>query len=96
MERCDDPQRTVIVDIIAPEFLKICLNMHGTRAVQKLIEFLSTKRQVNTLYTQFIYVYIKKGEGRVYKRVREKERETEIWECLLIIFYFNIIYRFKQ
>ncbi|KAI8878276.1 ARM repeat-containing protein [Backusella circina FSU 941] len=49
LERCDDPQRTVIVDIIAPEFLKICLNMHGTRAVQKLIEFLSTKRQIQAV-----------------------------------------------
>jgi hypothetical protein len=46
LERCDDEQRTCIVDVIAPEFLKICLSMHGTRAVQKLIEFLSTKRQV--------------------------------------------------
>lgn len=46
LERCDDSQRTSIVDVIAPEFLKICLSMHGTRAVQKLIEFLSTKRQV--------------------------------------------------
>lgn len=46
LERCDDAQRSVIVDVIAPDFLKICLSMHGTRAVQKLIEFLSTKRQV--------------------------------------------------
>lgn len=47
LERCDDEQRSSIVDVIAPEFLKICLSMHGTRAVQKLIEFLSTKRQVS-------------------------------------------------
>lgn len=46
LERCDDAQRTSIVEVIAPQFLKICLSMHGTRAVQKLIEFLSTKRQV--------------------------------------------------
>lgn len=47
LERCDDTQRSSIVQVIAPEFLKICLSMHGTRAVQKLIEFLSTKRQVS-------------------------------------------------
>ncbi|KAI8644796.1 armadillo-type protein [Parasitella parasitica] len=49
LERCDDTQRTSIVDVIAPEFLKICLSMHGTRAVQKLIEFLSTKRQIQAV-----------------------------------------------
>ncbi|KAL9552419.1 hypothetical protein MBANPS3_003771 [Mucor bainieri] len=49
LERCDDSQRTSIVDVIAPEFLKICLSMHGTRAVQKLIEFLSTKRQIQAV-----------------------------------------------
>lgn len=48
LERCDDGQRSVIVEVIAPDFLKICLSMHGTRAVQKLIEFLSTKRQVKS------------------------------------------------
>lgn len=47
LERCDDTQRSSIVEVIAPEFLKICLSMHGTRAVQKLIEFLSTKRQAS-------------------------------------------------
>lgn len=47
LERCDDTQRSSIVQVIAPQFLKICLSMHGTRAVQKLIEFLSTKRQVS-------------------------------------------------
>ncbi|CEP10847.1 hypothetical protein [Parasitella parasitica] len=51
LERCDDAQRTSIVDVIAPEFLKICLSMHGTRAVQKLIEFLSTKRQIQAVIT---------------------------------------------
>jgi hypothetical protein len=55
LERCDDTQRTSIVDVIAPEFLKICLSMHGTRAVQKLIEFLSTKRQV---FFFFFFIFI--------------------------------------
>ncbi|KAI8994686.1 armadillo-type protein [Pilobolus umbonatus] len=49
LEKCDDIQRTNTVEVIAPEFLKICLNMHGTRAVQRLIEFLSTKRQIQAV-----------------------------------------------
>lgn len=59
LERCDDAQRTSIVDVIAPEFLKICLSMHGTRAVQKLIEFLSTKKQVcNIFFIRFLLTLV--------------------------------------
>lgn len=46
LERCNNEQRTIIVDTVAPELVKIALNMHGTRAVQKLIEYLSTNEQV--------------------------------------------------
>lgn len=46
LERCNNEQRTIIVDTVAPELVKIALNMHGTRAVQKLIEYLSTEQQV--------------------------------------------------
>ncbi|KAG0179133.1 hypothetical protein DFQ28_011143 [Apophysomyces sp. BC1034] len=49
LERCDDSQRSAIVDIVSPELLMISLNMHGTRAVQKLIEFLSTTEQIQTV-----------------------------------------------
>lgn len=45
-EKCNNEQRTVIVETVAPELVKIALNMHGTRAVQKLIEYLSTPQQV--------------------------------------------------
>jgi hypothetical protein len=61
LERCDDEQRSNIVDVIAPEFLKICLSMHGTRAVQKLIEFLSTKRQVKNICVTLTRVKKKKN-----------------------------------
>ncbi|KAI8061607.1 armadillo-type protein [Gongronella butleri] len=46
LERCDNEQRDTIVAIVAPEIVNISLNMHGTRAVQKLIEFLSTPEQI--------------------------------------------------
>ncbi|KAI8072056.1 armadillo-type protein [Thamnidium elegans] len=49
LERCNNEQRTIIVDIVAPELVKIALNMHGTRAVQKLIEYLSTEQQIKTV-----------------------------------------------
>ncbi|CAO3587364.1 unnamed protein product [Absidia cylindrospora] len=49
LERCDSQQRDKIVDIVAPDIVNISLNMHGTRAVQKLIEFLSTPDQIQKI-----------------------------------------------
>ncbi|OAD75540.1 hypothetical protein PHYBLDRAFT_98829, partial [Phycomyces blakesleeanus NRRL 1555(-)] len=49
LERCSNTQRGIIVTIIAPELLSISLNMHGTRAVQKLIEFLVTPEQIQAV-----------------------------------------------
>jgi hypothetical protein len=46
LEYCNDDQRTIIIETVAPELVNISLNMHGTRAVQKMIEFLSTPQQV--------------------------------------------------
>lgn len=54
LEKCNDEQRTMIVKIVAPELVQIALNMHGTRAVQKLIEYLSTPEQVDI----HIYLYV--------------------------------------
>ncbi|KAJ3039073.1 hypothetical protein HDV00_012631 [Rhizophlyctis rosea] len=49
LEFCNDDQRSMIVEGVAPELVSISLNMHGTRAVQKLIEHLSTKQQIRTM-----------------------------------------------
>lgn len=49
VERCNDTQRTAIVDIISPDLLQICLSMHGTRAIQRLIEYLSSSHQIKTV-----------------------------------------------
>ncbi|KAI9307592.1 armadillo-type protein [Cunninghamella echinulata] len=49
LERCDNQQRDTIVEIVAPDIVNISLNMHGTRAVQKLIEFLSTPEQIQVI-----------------------------------------------
>ncbi|KAI8338668.1 armadillo-type protein [Chlamydoabsidia padenii] len=49
VERCNDAQRTAIVDIISSDLLQICLSMHGTRAIQRLIEYLSSSHQIKTV-----------------------------------------------
>ncbi|KAJ1995663.1 hypothetical protein GGI26_002178 [Coemansia sp. RSA 1358] len=49
LEYCTEPQRTQIVVCVAPELVNISLNMHGTRAVQKMIESLSCQEQTDTI-----------------------------------------------
>ena len=46
LEFSTDEQRNVICESVAQDLVNISLNMHGTRAVQKMIDFLSTRRQV--------------------------------------------------
>ena len=46
LEYCSDEQRNLICESVAQDLVSISLNMHGTRAVQKMIDFLSTRRQV--------------------------------------------------
>lgn len=47
LEYCWDEQRTLIVKKVCEDVMRISLNMHGTRAVQKMIEFLSNEKQVS-------------------------------------------------
>lgn len=52
LEKCNNDQRTKIIQIVAPDLTQIALNMHGTRAVQRLIEYLSTQEQVSNYLIQ--------------------------------------------
>lgn len=49
IEFCSDEQRSEIVQLVAPELIYISLNMHGTRAVQKLIDAASNPYQIQTI-----------------------------------------------
>lgn len=49
LEYATDEQRDALIESISGELVAISLNMHGTRAVQKMIDFLSTQRQVQSL-----------------------------------------------
>jgi hypothetical protein len=46
LEHCNDDQRLDIIEKVAPDLVKISKNMHGTRAVQKMIEYLTTPEQI--------------------------------------------------
>ncbi|KAJ8580278.1 ARM repeat-containing protein [Rhizopogon salebrosus TDB-379] len=49
LEFSTDDQRNVICESVAQDLVTISLNMHGTRAVQKMIDFLSTRRQIHSI-----------------------------------------------
>ena len=49
LEASNDDQRTLLINNAAPSLVKIALNQHGTRALQKMIEFISTPEQVGPL-----------------------------------------------
>jgi hypothetical protein len=49
LEYANDDQRTVLIRAAAPSMVKIALNQHGTRALQKMIEFISTPEQIQII-----------------------------------------------
>ena len=49
LEFANDDQRTVLIRAAAPSMVKIALNQHGTRALQKMIEFISTPEQIQVI-----------------------------------------------
>ncbi|KAJ1920640.1 hypothetical protein H4219_001198 [Mycoemilia scoparia] len=53
LEHCNESQRTHIVTKITPDLVNISLNMHGTRAVQKMIEYLSNQTQIDAIIEAF-------------------------------------------
>ena len=49
MEYATDEQRNVICESVAQDLVNISLNMHGTRAVQKMIEVTLSKQCIHFL-----------------------------------------------
>jgi hypothetical protein len=49
LEFTNDEQRNTLVRNATPAMVSIALNQHGTRALQKMIEFISTEEQVSYL-----------------------------------------------
>ncbi|CCM01317.1 uncharacterized protein FIBRA_03366 [Fibroporia radiculosa] len=62
LEYSTDDQRNVICESVAQDLVNISLNMHGTRAVQKMIDFLSTRRQASLVPARFHYIAYRDGQ----------------------------------
>ncbi|OCF41394.1 pumilio-family RNA binding protein [Kwoniella heveanensis CBS 569] len=51
LEYSTEDQRSAIIDSVASDLVGISLNMHGTRAVQKMVDFLAQPRQAKQIRT---------------------------------------------
>lgn len=50
LEHCTDWQRLQIVQAVSKDLVSISMNMHGTRAVQKLVECLVQPEEVSAIF----------------------------------------------
>lgn len=74
LEYANDDQRTVLINNAAPQLVRIALNQHGTRALQKMIEFISTPEQIHTV--------IKALRDHVVELVQDLNGNHVIQKCL--------------
>ncbi|KAI4206974.1 MAG: hypothetical protein LQ346_000806 [Caloplaca aetnensis] len=74
LEYSDDDQRTVLIENAAPQMVKIALNQHGTRALQKMIEFISTREQIQTIIGAL--------KDRVVELIQDLNGNHVIQKCL--------------
>lgn len=51
LEHATEEQRSAIIDSVSNDLVGISLNMHGTRAVQKMVDFLAQPRQPKQIRT---------------------------------------------
>lgn len=74
LEYSNDEQRTALINNAAPQLVKIALNQHGTRALQKMIEFISTPEQTQTV--------IRSLQHHVVELVQDLNGNHVIQKCL--------------
>ncbi|KAJ9617021.1 hypothetical protein H2200_000742 [Cladophialophora chaetospira] len=73
-EHCNEEQRTTLINTAAPALATIALNQHGTRALQKMIEFVHTPAQVDTI--------IQALSPRVVELVQDLNGNHVVQKCL--------------
>ncbi|OAX43650.1 ARM repeat-containing protein [Rhizopogon vinicolor AM-OR11-026] len=82
LEFSTDDQRNVICESVAQDLVTISLNMHGTRAVQKMIDFLSTRRQTDHRYNTQIHSIILALSLHVVVLIKDLNGNHVIQKCL--------------
>ncbi|KUJ08544.1 ARM repeat-containing protein [Mollisia scopiformis] len=74
LEYCNDEERTVLIENAANDMVRIALNQHGTRALQKMIEFISTPGQIQTIIEALRF--------RVVELIQDLNGNHVIQKCL--------------
>ena len=92
LEHTNNEQRSKLVNNAAPHLVEIALNQHGTRALQKMIEFLSTPDQVCVLPSKYVYSFanndvqiqtvINALRGKVVELIQDLNGNHVIQKCL--------------
>ncbi|RXW18444.1 hypothetical protein EST38_g7413 [Candolleomyces aberdarensis] len=82
LEYATDDQRNLICESVAQDLVNISLNMHGTRAVQKMIDFLSTRRQTDLRYNAQINSIIVALSLHVVVLIKDLNGNHVIQKCL--------------
>lgn len=83
LEHCTDIQRTMLVEQVSKSIQDISLNMHGTRAVQRMIELISLDEQVRShLFFFLIYMTISSLNLIImYRSKKLLEHYHLLWLC---------------
>ncbi|KAI1431735.1 ARM repeat-containing protein [Xylaria sp. CBS 124048] len=74
LEYCNDDERTALIQNAAKDMVRIALNQHGTRALQKMIEFVTTPTHVKIIIEALRY--------RVVELIQDLNGNHVIQKCL--------------
>jgi hypothetical protein len=74
LEYCNDEERTVLIQNAAVDMIRIALNQHGTRALQKMIEYVSTPQQIEIIVNAL--------RNRVVELIQDLNGNHVIQKCL--------------
>jgi len=74
LEFTNQEQRTELINIAATDLVRIALNQHGTRALQKMIEYIDTPEQIETIIHAF--------DGEVVTLIQDLNGNHVIQKCL--------------
>lgn len=74
LEFCNDDERTALIENASHDMVRIALNQHGTRALQKMIEFISTPGQVQIIVGAL--------QHRVVELIQDLNGNHVIQKCL--------------
>lgn len=79
LEYSTDEQRSAMIETVATDLVGISLNMHGTRAVQKMVDFLANPRQPKMIRT-LIYA-LSMNVVALIKDLNGNHVSSVAWSC---------------